>query len=1111
MGLPSIKNIQKKLGDFTKSAIEKGTDAVTAAGQFSPSQLAAIDKKHREYLSKKPEMDGEEIQNRIKRNLDAIGIEVFHSYIPRLRDIYAPIGWDYGNFASGNRIRYFDITKWVLDSGENSLDKLVNVYHVLNGEECSIALIYHREPKKCTVTLAVVNNGDISDSAIANDYGKRVINAIKGNFPGTTLSVGDDSRSGGNSGIPPYINSQSQQTNSVAVISNIASEKSEKFISQSMEKLLDGIVPKDDRESYTLVLLAASVKEQIEKKNRLYELYTALSPYESWQTNFQVTDFDNISAGAAVGVNLGASAGAQAGASASVGASISDGTSHSTSDTKGNTTGKNASFNIPHTGIGVGAHHEKSHSITEGNSTSLTNTASANAGANAGVHAGVSAGFSFTRNANVSAQIGKSEGITQNYKNFGVAHALEIIKTQMQRLEQSAALGMWNFAAYAISEDPNIANNVAHMYLALTQGENSYLAQSGVNLWHGSNQREACECILSSLNHLQHPEFGLRAGNSDDNELLIYPAVVDATTAVSGKELAYSMNFPRRSIAGLPVLECAEFGRNITSYDNIEIDEQFKIGNIYHMHHKEKTPVELRKKSLASHAFITGSTGAGKSNTVYKILDEAMSKKVNFLVIEPAKGEYKNVFGNLDNVSVYGTNPKITPLLKIDPFSFPGEIHVLEHLDRLIEIFNVCWPMYAAMPAVLKNAVEKAYEDCGWDLTESTNEFGEDLYPNFADVARNVKLIIDSSEYDTENKGAYKGSLLTRLNSLTNGINGLIFNSDEISMEELFDKNVVVDLSRVGSMETKSLIMGMLVLKLQEHRMSNGETNAKLRHLTVLEEAHNLLRRTSTEQPAEGGNLLGKSVEMLANAIAEMRTYGEGFIIADQAPELLDMSVIRNTNTKIIMRLPDQSDRELVGKAANLNENQIAELAKLPCGVAAVYQNEWIQPVLCKVEEFKHSNEKFKYTEPKCADTANIGGKCVKIAELLSSGTTMSCEAILSEINPILQEMNVSSSVRAAIFKLLQNPPKEPRMTKLAPIMSALFPKVRRAVERSYSDSREPMEWTAAAKAALQSSVNESLQEQVRRDIIQAIITDYVYNALNNIDDVEHWTKEGLV
>ena len=84
--------------------------------------------------------------------------------------------------------------------------------------------------------------------------------------------------------------------------------------------------------------------------------------------------------------------------------------------------------------------------------------------------------------------------------------------------------------------------------------------------------------------------------------------------------------------------------------------------------------------------------------------------------------------------------------------------------------------------------------------------------------------------------------------------------------------------------------------------MTSDMINAELRHITVLEEAHNLLKRTSADQTSESSNLVGKSVEMLANAVAEMRTYGEGFIIADQAPGLLDMSVIRNTNTKIIIQ-----------------------------------------------------------------------------------------------------------------------------------------------------------------------------------------------------------------
>ena len=189
--------------------------------------------------------------------------------------------------------------------------------------------------------------------------------------------------------------------------------------------------------------------------------------------------------------------------------------------------------------------------------------------------------------------------------------------------------------------------------------------------------------------------------------------------------------------------------------------------------------------------------------------------------------------------------------------------------------------------------------------------------------------------------------------------------------------------------------MGMLVLKLQEYRMAAAiGMNEKLKHITVLEEAHNLLKRTSTEQSSESANLRGKSVEMLANAIAEMRTYGEGFIIADQAPGLLDLSVIRNTNTKIIMRLPDRTDRELVGRAANLFDDQITELAKLPCGVAAIYQNEWVQPVLCKVAKYSRPQVRYSYMPKENDEHLDVDASivseslldCIMNKELLRKG-----------------------------------------------------------------------------------------------------------------------------
>jgi hypothetical protein len=431
-------------------------------------------------------------------------------------------------------------------------------------------------------------------------------------------------------------------------------------------------------------------------------------------------------------------------------------------------------------------------------------------------------------------------------------------------------------------------------------------------------------------------------------------ALVTPSSQISSPELTIHAGLPQRSVSGLPVVETAAFGWEVflqtgSCKEGAEID----LGKLFHMGQVEEMPVRLNRANLSAHTFITGSTGSGKSNAVYCLLEKLRSEApVSFLVIEPAKGEYRGMF---PDAAVYGTNPQLTPLLRINPFRFPAGVHILEHLDKLVEIFNVCWPMYAAMPAILKEAIERAYREAGWDLRSSENNYEEKLktalYPGFIDVVRHVRRILDSSEYSAENKSNYKGALLIRLNSLCNGINGMIFTNDGLPEEALFDRNAIVDLSRAGSTETKSLIMGLLVLKLQEHRMC-GESASGLRHVTVLEEAHRLLRRVSPEQSNESANLLGKSVEMLANAIAEMRSYGEGFVIVDQSPGLLDMSVIRNTNTKIILRLPGEEDRVLVGRAAGLSGDQIAELAKLPTGAAAVFQNEWIEPVLCKVDKF---------------------------------------------------------------------------------------------------------------------------------------------------------------
>lgn len=995
------------------------------------------------------------------------------------------------------KVRFFDITQIVLNKSENMRDKLVTVFNSVGTTGASLLMHIKGSAEKVRIQFGV-RNQDSKKIALSQEVLEK---NLKANFPGSLFGNCDKTT------LKENVLDAIPFSGVVSTVTDVAGlrfeeETKDRQFMQGIEKLIDTL----QGENYSLLLVAdpISLTDLNESRRALENLYSSLVPFCESQFTLGANESDSVNQ--------------------SITNSITDTVSNSVTTTVTHTVGKSEtitdgtskSINISGSGIGaiigtciapgigtviggaIGSivsgsfskNHSEAHGTNESDSTAK----------------GETKGNSHTEGNSKQEGSAHSDGSSQSlqikFENHGVKKLLERIDETLKRYNTCADLGMWNCAVYCISESEYVSQMAASVYQSLIRGKNSSLENGAVTLW----DKDQSKLIINSLKHMAHPML-------DIGGLRVTPG-----TLISSSELAIEAGLPNHSVPGIPVIECAEFGRTVATYDDIKITRGIELGKIYNMHTEEKLPVELDADSLTSHTFITGSTGSGKSNTVYQILSSLQKRGINFLVVEPAKGEYKSVFGSNIDVSVYGTNPDLEPLLRINPFSFPHgnedsskNIHILEHLDRLIEIFNVCWPMYAAMPAVLKEAVEKSYEDCGWNLTESTNKYGSELYPTFADVTRNIRTIIDSSEYDAENKGAYKGSLITRLKSLTNGINALIFNTNELDNKDLFDENVIVDLSRVGSTETKSLIMGLLVLKLQEYRMTSGAMNASLRHVTVLEEAHNLLKRTSTEQSQDSGNLLGKSVEMLTNSIAEMRTYGEGFIIADQAPALLDMAVIRNTNTKIIMRLPDKDDRELVGKAANLNDDQIIELAKLPRGVAAVYQNEWVEAVLCKVKHFVTEEKMYSYTKPKDEPEANITADRLEIAKLLCKGVAVTAESDLKELKEKLNKLNLHASTVVQILSSIRSPLESPRYTKLASVVSELFPTLRDSFITSFNKTSDTEQWTIDVDNAIREQIQSEMEEELLRSIRQCIITNYLHNELGKTELLEKWANQGGV
>lgn len=545
----------------------------------------------------------------------------------------------------------------------------------------------------------------------------------------------------------------------------------------------------------------------------------------------------------------------------------------------------------------------------------------------------------------------ESASIQKTTRDFHISGLNEKLVRYLKWLNKSKNYGMFNCCTYIVSGSASTNLFVAGQYQALIQSYGDTEQPITINTWTREN---GVEKIRESLLHLIHPTF---EANYSDNAF-------SGAMLMSSNELSRQMSFPKKSVLGVSVTNHASFGIEVVRKKPLENGSLIRVGEINHMGKNTLQPVLLSLQSLASNAFIAGTNGSGKSNTVFKIIEELERNNIPYMVIEPAKGEYKNLFGHDPEVTVYGTNPKKSELLIINPFWFNDKITVREHIDNLISIFNASWSMTAAMPNVLKESIENAYKICGWNIKKSEC-LGKKRYPTVRNVLNEFNKKMKSTDFSDEVKGNYVGALSTRMESLCNGIYEDIFSGEDTGDEALFDRNVIIDLSRVGSAETKSLIMGFLIIRLQEYRMRKEALNLPLQHVTVLEEAHHLLRRTSSVQTNEGTNMVGKSVEMISNMISEMRSYGEGFLIVDQSPGLLDMSVIRNTNTKIVMRLFENSDRELVGNAMELNQKQKAELARLKTGVCAIYQDGWLEPVLCSVDKAEHEAKIYRYSPSK--------------------------------------------------------------------------------------------------------------------------------------------------
>lgn len=857
-------------------------------------------------------------------------------------------------------IAVFRISKLMYNEDENSFEKLASVYSALNSYGGIVAMILQSDGKKTSLYLCTKTVGS---STIASDL---LENNLRGQFPGCEITRLTDSQR--NMLLDSYGAGIITASKTVRSLSMIPSRREDErhhdkeFSAQGYEKFVDAM--KGHR--YTLVVISQSISPDAmdECQNGLENLFTCLSPYAKETVTYGENESDSVNYSISSNINT----------SLSRSISRSFGTSHTNSINQGRSSNRGSTSEL------FGTH------FSSGTGTSFGTGTSTGSSENTSTSTSESDAYGSGDSQSTGTTTGTNRSLTVNRDNKAVQNLLNKIEEHIKRINTSQTFGMWNSACYMIADDVATATIGTSTLAALFSGDSQAIPRAYYNQWDATNPQERAN-VLEYLQHFYHPHIALtmfqEIVEADGTKKKIPGQTQEVTPAmmISGKEIPTLMGLPRKSGPGIVVDSMAEFGRNIPEQWKNRIKRPIEFGKIYHMGQPEESTTVLNLDTFASHVFICGASGSGKSNTTYNLLEELLKKKVPFLVIEPAKGEYKIEFAGVPGINIFTADESPYRLLQINPFEFSAGIHIREHLDNIIQVVSACWPLYGAMPGLLKQAFEQVYIDHGWDLDHSERLVARgSKFPVFKDLVGVLERIINESPYSAQTKGDYKGALLNRVSSLCNGFEGQIFGrSIGIPDRTLFNENTVIDLSSIGSDETRSLIMGMLIIKLKNYRkVCSAGPNSALAHVTVLEEAHNILKRCSQDTNVESGNVQGAAVGSLCRCIAEMRSAGEGFMIIDQSPGAVDETAIKNTAIKIVMRLPSKNDCEEIGAALSLNENQVRELSRLDIGVAAIFHVGWTDTLLAKMGNIW--DHRYRLTTPPVLDYRTL--TCVQGAVL---------------------------------------------------------------------------------------------------------------------------------
>jgi len=573
----------------------------------------------------------------------------------------------------------------------------------------------------------------------------------------------------------------------------------------------------------------------------------------------------------------------------------------------------------------------------------------------------------------VTTSINENESISGDVQNGFALEIMKMAESLIERLKIGRSIGMWE-SIVTYSSDSEITSKIIQgsLYNNMASGVPEILPPV-VFSYRDSLSNSNISKDKIHTQQLMIPK-GFFTSNFDSPLLSL----------VTSEEICGICNIPVENTFGFNIEEQRGYSLNYTL-----TGKEKGIGLVCEYEKPvNNMPFGLSDDELNKHTFVCGITGSGKTNSVKKILE---STDKPFLVIEPAKKEYRNI--NKNDVTVYTLGRPEINCIRLNPFYILPGISPQQHIDMLKDLFSASFAFYGPMPYIIEKCLYNVYAKRGWNLTLGFHPYLADsqnidemfdsdkifkgylkkshlyLFPTMKDLKDEIEdYLINDQEmtYEGEVKGNIQGALRSRINSLCIGSKGYMFNTNNVvDFDTLLNQNSVIELEGLADDADKSFALGLLIIYINEYRQVAKEiTNSNgLQHLLVIEEAHRLLKNVTFERSEELGNPKGKAVEHFTNMLAEMRSYGQGAIVAEQIPSKISPDVIKNSSNKIIHRIVSKDDQESIANTVGLSSSDAIYLGNSKKGYAICHKEGMIQPVVVKIDmvESKLTTDKELY------------------------------------------------------------------------------------------------------------------------------------------------------